>query len=105
MRNVNQTEWLKLLANDENAVIIDARTPRECAEGIIENAIMIDFLDTKTFLTEIEKLDKNKSYYVYCRSGNRSGQACQLLERLGIENTYNLLGGILDWTEKTVIPT
>jgi rhodanese-related sulfurtransferase len=104
MRNINQTEWLELVANDSNAVIIDARTPRECAEGIIENAIMIDFLDAPNFKSEIEKLDKDKNYYVYCRSGNRSGQACQLLDGLGIKNTYNLSGGMLAWTGKTVIP-
>lgn len=104
MKNVNQTEWQELIANDFNAVIIDARSPRECAEGIIDKAVMIDFLDALTFKSEIEKLDKSKNYYVYCRSGNRSGQACQLLDGLGIDNTFNLTGGMLAWTGKTVIP-
>lgn len=104
MKNLNQTEWQELIAKDSNAVILDARTPKECAEGIIENAIMIDFLDAPTFKSEIEKLDKSKNYYVYCRSGNRSGQACQLLNNLGVKNTFNLSGGILAWTGKTVIP-
>lgn len=104
MKNINQTEWQELLAKDTNAVIIDVRTPRECAEGIIENATMIDFLDAPTFKSKIEKLDPNKNYYIYCRSGNRSGQACQILERLGIDTTFNLTGGMLSWTGKTVIP-
>jgi rhodanese-related sulfurtransferase len=65
---------------------------------------MIDFLDAPTFKSEIEKLDKSKNYYVYCRSGNRSGQACQLLDGLGVNNTFNLTGGMLAWTEKTEIP-
>jgi len=104
MKNVNQTDWQELIKNDINAVVLDVRTKGECAEGIIKNAIMIDFLDAPTFKSEIEKLDKSKNYYVYCRSGNRSGQACQLLDGLGVNNTFNLTGGMLAWTEKTEIP-
>ncbi|MDA8650612.1 rhodanese-like domain-containing protein [Flavobacteriaceae bacterium] len=89
MKNITQVQWEELVAQDENAVIIDARTPRECAEGIIENAVMID---------------KSKNFYVYCRSGNRSGQACQILNRMGAENVFNLSGGMLDWRGKTVVP-
>lgn len=104
MKNINQTEWQERLATDTKAVIIDARTPKECAEGIIDKAIMIDFLDAPTFKSEIEKLDKTKNYYIYCRSGNRSGQACQLLDGLGFPTTFNLTGGMLAWTGKTVMP-
>lgn len=60
MKNINKTEWLKLVKNDRNAVIIDVRTPRECAKGIIENARMIDFLDAPKFKSEIEKLANGK---------------------------------------------
>ena len=49
------------------------------------------------FIDEINTLNKNKSYYVYCRSGARSAQAVQLMRDLGFNETYNLLGGILDW--------
>jgi len=104
MKNVNQTDWQELIKNNINAVVLDVRTKGECAEGIIKNAIMIDFLDAPTFKSEIEKLDKSKNYYVYCRSGNRSGQACQLLDGLGVNNSFNLTGGMLAWTEKTEIP-
>ncbi len=104
MKNVNQADWQELIKKDNNAVVVDVRTKGECAEGIIKNAIMIDFLDVPTFKSEIEKLDKSKNYYVYCRSGNRSGQACQLLDGLGVNNSFNLTGGMLAWTEKTEIP-
>ena len=56
------------------------------------------------FIYEIEELDKNKNYYVYCRSGARSAKACQIMNELGINNAYNLLGGILDWEGDTVNP-
>ncbi|MEM9649010.1 MAG: rhodanese-like domain-containing protein, partial [Bacteroidota bacterium] len=46
---------------------------------------------------EIGKLDKSKNYYVYCRSGNRSAQACALMNSIGIETTYNLEGGFMNW--------
>ena len=46
----------------------------------------------------IQKLDKNKNYYVYCHSGIRSVQACQIMKSFGFENLYNLLGGISEWT-------
>lgn len=104
MKNITQTEWQELVAKDNNAVIIDVRTPRECAEGIIENALMIDFLDIILFKKSIEKLDKNKNYYVYCRSGQRSSQACQLLDNIEVNNTFNLEGGMMTWTGRIVIP-
>ena len=53
---------------------------------------------------EIENIDKSKKYYVYCRSGARSGQACQVMNSIGINETNNLSGGILEWTGKTVLP-
>ncbi|MFC2148231.1 rhodanese-like domain-containing protein, partial [Bacteroidota bacterium] len=43
------------------------------------------------------KLDKSKNYYVYCRSGQRSRQACAIMNSIGIPNAYNLMGGILEW--------
>lgn len=97
MEHLSQEEWVSQLENDDNAVIIDVRTDDEVSEGIIANAIHIDIYKGQEFVNEIEELDKDKSYYVYCRSGNRSGQACSVMSQLGFENTYNLEGGILEW--------
>lgn len=98
MEDLSQDEWKEQLANDDNAVILDVRTDDEVAEGIIPNAIHIDIYKGQEFINEIEALDKSKNYYVYCRSGNRSGQACKIMEELGFENAYNLEGGMLQWT-------
>ena len=103
MKNLTQAEWSTSFTED-NTVILDVRTPNEWAEGIIENAIMINILEPQSFMTSIEKLDKNKDYYIYCRSGARSGQACQVMNSIGINKTNNLTGGILEWTGKTVLP-
>lgn len=97
MANLSQEEWTKQLEADENAVVLDVRTQAEVDEGIIPNAIHIDIYKGQGFVDEIEELDKTKNYYVYCRSGNRSGQACNIMNQLDIENAYNLSGGFLEW--------
>ncbi len=97
MADLTQEEWVEQLKQDENAVILDVRTPEEVEEGYIPDAINIDFYQGQTFLDELENLDKSKNYYVYCRSGNRSGQACTLMNKMGIANAYNLMGGMLEW--------
>ena len=97
MEDLTQEEWVSQLESDANAVILDVRTDAEVADGIIPNAIHIDIHKDQGFIDELEALDKTKNYYVYCRSGNRSGQACAIMENLGFNNAYNLLGGMLEW--------
>ncbi len=100
--DLSQELWTEKLLNDQNAAIIDVRTPEECEFGIIENAICIDIYKGQEFLDEISNLNKSKNYYVYCRSGGRSAQACAVMNQLGIANAYNLLGGVMQWTGELV---
>ncbi|GEL09278.1 Rhodanese-related sulfurtransferase [Flavobacterium glycines] len=102
--NLTQEDWIAQLEEDGNAVILDVRTEAECDEGIIPNAINIDIHQGQGFISEIEKLDKSKNYYIYCRSGARSAKACEIMNELGFDNTYNLLGGMLDWDGEVVAP-
>ena len=104
MKNITPIEFKNQIKSDANAVIIDCRTAIEWDEGIIENSILLDLYDAHGFMQESEKLDKDKNYYVYCKSGGRSVTACQVLESLGIKNTFNLLGGITSWQDKIVAP-
>lgn len=97
MADLTQHEWTSKLTADDNAVILDVRTPEEVAEGIIPNAITIDIYKGQGFIYELEELDKSKTYYVYCRSGGRSGQACGIMNQLGFKNAYNLIGGFMEW--------
>ncbi len=97
MKNIKQEEWRKLIAEDKDAVIIDVRTREEFESGYLENAQLIDIMQPQTFMDAVSNLPKDKNYYMYCRSGNRSGQACQVLDARGFENTYNLYGGMLEW--------
>lgn len=102
--NLTQEDWISQFEVDENAVILDVRTEDEYNDGIIENAINIDIHKGQDFIAELESLDKNKNYYVYCRSGARSAKACEIMKELGFENAFNLLGGILDWDGEVVAP-
>lgn len=95
--NLTQEEWVSQFEVDTNALILDVRTEDECNQGSIENAINIDIHKGPEFMAAIEALDKTKNYYVYCRSGVRSAKACEIMNELGIENAYNLLGGIIEW--------
>lgn len=102
MENLSQEEWRALLSKTENAVILDVRTPDEWDEGIVSNALKLNLMDAPAFMEGIEKLDKSKTYFIYCRSGNRSGQAGTIMEQSGFEITYNLVGGMLEWDGELV---
>lgn len=100
MKDLTIPEWEEKIAQDKDAVILDVRTEEETENGIIDGAKVIDIYQGQGFIDEVEKLDKDKNYYVYCRSGARSAQACALMGQLGFETTYNLLGGYMAWSEK-----
>ena len=100
--NLAQEVWVDQLKNDENAVVLDVRTEDECNEGMIPGAINIDIYKGQGFIYLIEELEKTKNFYVYCKSGGRSGQACSIMNQLGFEKTYNLLGGMMEWNGEVI---
>ncbi len=81
---------------DPDFVILDVRTPREYEMGRIEGSINIDY-HSPTFEAELEKLDRDKMYLVYCLAGIRSRNAAKMMERLGFRDVRNMLGGIRQW--------
>ncbi|MEZ4988707.1 MAG: rhodanese-like domain-containing protein [Saprospiraceae bacterium] len=87
------------LAKDKKAVILDVRSPGETAQGKIPGAKEINLMGAD-FRQKIEQLDKNKTYLVYCRSGNRSATACNMMASAGFEHLYNLVGGYGAWARK-----
>lgn len=86
-------------SDNPDFVILDVRTPAEFADGFIKNAVNIDF-NSPTFRDDADQLDRNKTYLVYCRSGNRSASASAILEELGFKDVYNMTGGIQDWEDQ-----
>jgi len=99
--NMNVSEFSKKIT-ESGVVILDVRTPGEFAEGYIEGAQNIDF-QSGNFENEIAALDKNVTYAVYCRSGNRSGQAAKIMHDAGFNDVYNLDGGVIDWTSEGML--
>ena len=97
MKDITVDQWKSQIAEDNEAIILDVRTQDEVDEGSLENAVHIDIYLGQGFVDEVQKLDKSKNYYVYCRSGGRSAQACQVMNELGFETTYNMLGGYTEW--------
>lgn len=95
--NLDQKEWWNNFLADENGVILDVRTDDEFNSGKIPGALNIDIYKGQGFIYRVEELDKNKNYYVYCAAGGRSAQACGVMNQLGFEKTYNLLGGMSEW--------
>ena len=92
--NLTQEDWWTKLQEDDNAVILDVRTEDECLEGVIPGAINIDIYKGQGFIYQVEELDKSKNYYVYCKAGGRSAQACNIMNQSGYVIVYNLQGGI-----------
>ena len=88
------------ILNDKNAVILDVRTKEEHVVNRIPNSILIDIYQPD-FLSRIDQLDRSKNYYIYCRSGSRSGNAINHMVRMGFERVYHLQYGIISWNGET----
>lgn len=96
--SMNSTEFSNKIS-EAGIVILDVRTPVEFTEGHIAGSINVDF-QSGNFESEINLLDKNATYAVYCRSGNRSGQAVKIMQDAGFLNLFHLDGGVIDWTNQ-----
>ena len=90
MNELAPDAWAELQEQTLESVILDVRTEEEFESGYIKGALNMDIRGGADFLASIESLDKSKSYFVYCRSGARSGQACQLMSQMGFSALYNL---------------
>ena len=80
-----------------NAVVIDVRTAEEYAAGHIPGALHMD-VQKEDFTSQIQALDKSKTYLLYCKSGRRSEKALNILYNEDYKKAYHLKGGILAWT-------
>ena len=89
----------KALIEAQSVTLIDVRTPAETKEGMIEGAIEIDYR-AGGFRENLNKLDKNKAYLVYCKSGGRSAKTQKMMNELGFLKVYDLDGGYTAWSKK-----
>ncbi|MCA9459619.1 MAG: rhodanese-like domain-containing protein [Nanoarchaeota archaeon] len=93
---IEAKEMLEKNLGKENFEFIDVRSPLEHREAHIEGCRLIPLEEIEAYL---DSFDKKKKYLIYCRSGGRSGMACQIMEARGFK-TVNMQGGILDWAEE-----
>ena len=95
--NLDEKKWTESIKNSENSKILDVRTPEEFDGGYIKESINLNIYDSHCFLEGIKDFSKSYCIHIYCRSGARSFQACELMKQMGYKSVYNLEGGILDW--------
>jgi rhodanese-related sulfurtransferase len=86
---------------NEHGVLIDVRSAAEYEEAHLEGAINFNVEDDH-FKTQTDSLDKNKSYFLYCRSGKRSARAMEIMAKEGFKKLYNLDGGITEWRKNNM---
>lgn len=94
-KQVNVNEAVMLL-NKDNAIVVDVREDKEVTSGIIKGARHITLSQLPQKIGELSK-SKQDPVLVYCRSGSRSGHACNQLTKAGFEDVSNLAGGIMAW--------
>lgn len=84
---------------DSTAVLLDVRRPSEFAEDHIDGATNLDWLNTKVFRHGMKRLNRQRTYYIYCRSGRRSNAAAVYMQKKGF-HVVDMKGGILLWKEQ-----
>ncbi len=99
IKNVDAVAFKKLI-EEKKYILIDLRTDDEIkSKGAIKGATQIDFLH-KNAEANIEKLDKNKTYLIYCAGGGRSADCAELMQKQGFKEVINLEKGFGDWKNK-----
>lgn len=83
--------------DENNPIVIDVRTQEEFDAGYIAGATLLD-ISSPRFTDAISMLDRSATYFVYCRSGNRSATATSAMIDLGFTKVYELDGGIVAWS-------
>ena len=93
LNNLAFSKFLSLIEEFPDAVILDVRTPEEFSSENIKGSINVDYLSPE-LADELEALNPNKTYFVYCRTGRRSARVCVILRNLGFEKVFNLGAGL-----------
>ena len=82
----------------DEPLVIDVRSLEEVKTGVIQDAIHIEWTKIEVEITNLD-ISKDQPIYLYCRSGNRSGKATEILEKIGYTNVVNA-GGIKEAAKK-----
>jgi rhodanese-related sulfurtransferase len=104
VQNINAKQ-MESMMTQKNVVVVDVRTDDEVRQGYISETDYFIDIYKPGFDSEIDKLDKEKTYIIYCRSGARSSSAASKMTAKGFKKVYNLSGGINSWTNRSFIKT
>ncbi len=99
--NMKAVEAAKMLKENPKAIVLDIRTPAEFNEGHIPGAVNIDY-KADSFESELEKLDRDATYVMHCRSGRRSANSFETFSKLGFQNIVHMDDGILGWEQRLI---
>jgi rhodanese-related sulfurtransferase len=95
-KDLSPKDFKSAVENNPDARVIDCRTAPELMEFKLGHDYHIDIM-SPAFGVKLAELDKDKAYFVYCRSGNRSAFLCDFMARQGFKDLYNLDGGVIAW--------
>jgi rhodanese-related sulfurtransferase len=91
--------WIVDRRDNPDFVLLDVRTPGEYRKGHIQGAKLLDYYH-RDFLDRLKTLDRDKTYLLYCRTGNRSGRTLAVMDKLGFAQAAHLAGGVVAWQRK-----
>ncbi len=94
LANLNFSDFFEQAKADQNGILLDVRTSLEFQQNKIVDCINISYLSDQ-LADELEQLPKEKTYYVFCRTGRRSLRVCVLLKNAGYQHIFNLENGII----------
>lgn len=104
-KGINEFEPEKAFIEIENHqhnpdfLVLDVRTPKEYQKEHLKNAQLLN-VKSSNFEDELEKMDKNKKYFIYCKTGRRGSKAVELMQKHGYKKVFNISGGINKWKSK-----
>lgn len=98
VRVADAQDVAELIEDEPERIVIDVRTPAEYAEGHLEGAVLVDY-NAPDFADRIAEFDPEAEYVIYCRSGNRSAGARDVMTDLGFADVVDVEGGIIAWNQ------
>lgn len=101
IRTVNSPDAKSLLDEEEDIILLDVRTPEEFAEGHLAGAKNID-CNALNFAEQIQQLDRNQKYLLYCAVGGRSGKSLKIMKEMGFKEVYNVSEGFRELRDQGI---
>jgi len=84
---------------DPDVVLLDIRTPKEFEDAHIQGAVLLDYYSSD-YVDRLKALERDKTYLIYCRSGNRTGKSLAIFDKLGFQRVFNLNTGLIGWARE-----